>query len=88
MLVRHVSHRSKVDHITGWITDGLTVDSAGIGINQRGQVSRVIGLCEAHLNPLSWQHMGKKRVGPAIELRRRHDIVTMLSQRLDGIGNR
>ncbi len=66
--------RLDVADVARRIADALAEDGTGAVVDQLFDCPGLIGLREAHLDPLARQQVGEQRVGGAVELRHRDDI--------------
>src|SRR5262245_64881444 len=75
VLVRHVSDRLDVEHISPGIADSLPIEQFGLRCDSAAAIVRISGIDKVNLDTKALKRQGKLVVCPAIEGTRRHHLI-------------
>ena len=87
VLVGYGSHTFKVKHIGIWVTESLGIYYFCVGLDSSFQSLEVVDINYGIGNALRSQRVGNKVVGAAIEVVGSNDMVAILHDVLQGVGD-
>ena len=79
--MRDVRDRPEIRHVVLGIAQALEVDAARILVDQLVNLFGLVRIEEADLDPQLLERLGEKGPGPAVEARRRDEILTGVADR-------
>jgi hypothetical protein len=82
--VRGIGDGANVGHVEARVADRLEVVGLRVLIGRGGEVTRIVALDPAHLDPEARQRVGEQVVRAAVEARRADDVVAGARQVEDG----
>jgi hypothetical protein len=85
--VADVGQRAQVDHVAARVADGLGVDGLGAPVDEASERGRVGRVGEPHLDAELGQGVGEQVVGAAVQRAGGDDVVTLLGDGEDGVGD-
>ena len=83
--MRDRANRLEVADFQGGVRHALAEERAGLAVDGRGEVARILGVHEAHLDAELRQELVEHGEGPAVERAGGYDVVALACQVDDAV---